>query len=186
MKNLTKRIISSMLCAAVTAVNLGVGAVIPEMSAANLTVNAASATNGTIFDDRSQSKLGNDTDSLAIKQADPYGTTDSNGNGTKWKALSVVPEVFGVYDCWCYLKDYTNGKVGKGGTPTTASNYTKLLAMAGINIGSGKDDTVACIGYSTESPGVYISLCDAANGGFKTDGSFNLSWKNICIINYII
>ena len=115
MKNLTKRIISSMLCAAVTAVNLGVGAVIPEMSAANLTVNAASATNGTIFDDRSQSKLGNDTDSLAIKQADPYGTTDSNGNGTKWKALSVVPEVFGVYDCWCYLKDYTNGKVGKGG-----------------------------------------------------------------------
>lgn len=182
MKNLTKRIISSMLCAAVTAVNLGVGAVIPEMSAANLTVNAASATDGTIFDDRSQSKLGNDTDSLAIKQADPYGTTDSNGNGTKWKALSVVPEVFGVYNCWCYLKDYTNGKVGKGGTPTTASNYTKLLAMAGINIGSGKDDTVACIGYSTESPGVYISLCDAANGGFKTDGSFNLSWKNAPII----
>ena len=183
MKNLTKRIISSMMCAAVAAVNFGAGAVIPEMSAANLTVNAADSTiDGTIFDDRSQSKLGNDEKSLAIKRADPYGTTDSNGNGTKWKALSVVPEVFGVYNCWCYLKDYTNGKVGKGGTTTTASNYTKLLAMTGINIGSGKDDTVACLAYSDKDNGVYISLCDAVNGGFKTDGNFNLSWKNAPVL----
>ena len=127
MKNLTKRIISSMMFAAVAAVNFGAGAVIPEMSAANLTVNAADSTiDGTILGDRSQSKLGNDEKSLAIKRADPYGTTDSNGNGTKWKALSVVPEVFGVYNCWCYLKDYTNAKVGKGETKTTASHYTNL------------------------------------------------------------
>ena len=169
MKNLTKRIISTMLCAAVTAVNVGIGGIIPSVS-----VTADAAGTQSIFDDRANTVLGSSAEDIAIKKADPYGTADNNGNGKKWAALTVVPEVYATAaDGKGYAVDYhSNGTADTSGSSLDGMFF--MQATAGLNLGNGKDSAVARLSLSTAAGGdggLYLTICDPVNGGWLTDGN---------------
>ena len=103
-----KNIIFSILCAAVIVSNAGVGgnAVvndgIDETSADNGGVRAVAAatpkssdSGSSIFEDRGLSDIGGN-EALSVKQADPYCTTDQNGNRDfivdgAWMKFSTTP-----------------------------------------------------------------------------------------------
>lgn len=206
MKSLTKRIISSLLCAAITAVNFGVcgvAAVSDDDIAAGSGVRgvaspvsaaprSSGSTGNAIFEERSQYTLGSDSDSIAIKQADPYGTADSNGDGSKWATLAVVPEVYTMYNQTGTTIDYKGSTVvasgGDGGSEEspqissgTLNTTAYMQASAGLNLGNGKNDAVARLRYDVSTTAdnqkhgtLYLEVCDPVNGGWKTDRDFRV------------
>ena len=200
MKSLTKRIISSLLCAAITAVSFGVcgvAAVSDDDIAAGSGVRgvaspvsaAPKAAGNNLFEDRSAITLGSDSDSIAIKQADPYGTAGSDGNGSKWATLAVVPEVYTMYGRTGTLIDYKgsnvvvsggSGTLSSGESPQISTNelnmYGYMQTSAGMNLGNGKNDTVARL-RSDSSGALYLEVCDPVNGGWKTDRDFRVTWN---------
>ena len=111
---------------------------------------------------------------IAIKKADPYGTADNNGNGKKWAALTVVPEVYATAaDGKGYAVDYhSNGTADTSGSSLDGMFF--MQATAGLNLGNGKDSAVARLSLSTAAGGdggLYLTICDPVNGGWLTDGN---------------
>lgn len=153
MKNPIKRILAATLCAAVTAVNFSIGEIKAPVTVTANAVEAADGTNGTepsnsIFNERDDSTVGNSTaEDIAIRRADPYTTTDSNGNSKRWASLAVVPEICASNGDSAYVVDYVNGEESS----YFKSNYRKfdrrLKALTGINVFGQKDNGVAELGY---------------------------------------
>lgn len=196
MKSLKKRIIASLLCVAVTAVNVNVCGVTavdggniaatgsgrgitPSVAA---TPKSASTTTGSaIFEERSPSTLGDSSDDVAIKKADPYGTADNNGEGEKWATLAVVPEVCTMYDYEGHIVDYKDGDLSCDSKTLNKGAYMQV--SAGLNLGSGKNDAIARLSYDVSTIDnkkegtLYLEVCDPINGGWKTDGSFHIRYS---------
>ena len=148
-----------------------------------MTASAADTTSPeSIFDDslHGQSEV---TDDASIRNADPYGTADG-----KWNNVYTVPEVYGVYtgSKTASLHDISNSEnTGSTTEGITNDENNHSVAVTGMDVGNGKDDTVASIAYhydadNPDDSGLELSLACPTNSYGKVSDDFKICSQGYC------
>ena len=170
MKSFSKRLIAAALCALIPAADvIGTAGILPDFLKTDTFITTASAAEQdpeSIFDDSAHSTT-IVTNNASVRAGDPYGT----GDGT-WKNVITVPEVFGVYTGtnWGASLHDVNDNSKKKYQATTPVCWDSPAAVTGMDIGNGKDDTVASASYADGE--FNICILDPTTGTGKTDNDF--------------